>query len=249
MRVLIQAGSGAGPGRSEGAASLWAVGQRISLDENEVHHLRVRRAKDRENVEILDGAGLSGTGRLIQSGRQWLVEIRTIERQVRPPETTLAVAAGDRERFSWMVEKSVELGVTSIVPLETARSAGVATRLKEVHLRRLRRSALEATKQCGAAWAPTVEDPVTLTEFVRRPVPGAAWLADPEGTPAPTALDHAPLAVVVGPEGGLTDGERTALLTAGYRPVALGFHTLRFETAALAAAAAAAQARMRGQHG
>jgi 16S rRNA (uracil1498-N3)-methyltransferase len=183
---------------------------------------------------------------LIQSGRQWLVEIRTAQRLERPPATTLAVAAGDRERFTWMVEKAVELGVTGIIPLETARSASVATRLKEAHLHRLRRTVLEAIKQCGAAWVPSVEEPISLTEFVRNTSSGEHWLADAEGAPPPTALDHSPLIAIIGPEGGLTDGERETLLGAGYQPVALGSHTLRFETAALAAAAAAAQARMRG---
>jgi 16S rRNA (uracil1498-N3)-methyltransferase len=236
MKVLIPQGGG-------------EPGQRASLDENEVHHLRVRRARDRETVEILDGAGLIGTGRLIQAGRQWLVEVQTSEREKRPPEMTLAVAAGDRERFSWMVEKAVELGVTGIVPLETARSAGVATRLKDAHLRRLRRSAVEALKQCGAAWAPSVEEPVSLEEFVRQPRAGAGWLADKTGVPAPAILDHGALTVVIGPEGGLTNSERAALLAATYLPVSLSSHTLRFETAALAAVAAAVQARLRGPNG
>ncbi len=236
MRVLIQQGSG-------------EAGKRVSLDENEVHHLRVRRARNHENVEILDGAGFLGDGGLVQVGRQWMVEIRTAEQRERPPELTLAVAAGDRERFSWMVEKSVELGVTRIIPLETARSGAVATRLKDVHLRRLRRSALEAIKQCGAAWSPSVEEPVSLTEFVGTTIAGVRWLADPGGSPPPVSLDHAPLTAVVGPEGGLTEEERDVLLAGGYQPVALGPHTLRFETAALAAAAAATQARMRGEHG
>lgn len=236
MRVLVQKGSG-------------IAGQRVSLDENEIHHLRVRRARDRESVEVLDGAGVIGSGRLIRTGSQWLVEVRTAERRERPPETTLAVAAGDRERFSWMVEKSVELGVTRIIPLETARSAAVATRLKDVHLRRLRRLALESIKQCGSAWAPAVEEPVPLADFVRRDTAGLLWLADPEGTSAPTALNQSPLTIVIGPEGGLTESEHGALAGAGYQPIALGSHTLRFETAALAAAAAATQARMRGQHG
>lgn len=248
MRVLIQAGGGAGGERSEGAGTPWAVGQRVSLDENEVHHLRVRRAKDRESVEILDGVGLLGNGRLVQVGRQWMVEIRSAEQRERPPALTLAVAAGDRERFSWMVEKSVELGVTAIVPLETARSAGVATRLKDAHLRRLRRSALEAIKQCGVVWAPRVEEPVSLRDFVRQPLTGVGWLGDSGGRPAPPALDQNPVTAVIGPEGGLTDGEHASLVAAGYTPVAFGSHTLRFETAALAAAAAATQARMRGQH-
>jgi 16S rRNA (uracil1498-N3)-methyltransferase len=241
MRVLIPRGSEAG--------ALGVVGTRVGLDENEVHHLRVRRARDSESVEILDGSGLRGTGRLLQAGRDWLVEIQSVEREERPPETTLAVAAGDRDRFSWMVEKSVELGVTRIVPLETAHSTGVATRLKDAHLHRLRRSVLESIKQCGATWAPSVEEPVPLADFLREPLSGSGWLADSEGAPVPAELGRTAVAVVIGPEGGLTDHERTAVRAAGYRPTVLGSHTLRFETAALAAAAAVAQARLRGQHG
>jgi 16S rRNA (uracil1498-N3)-methyltransferase len=236
MRVLVRGGSG-------------AAGQRVSLDENEIHHLRVRRARDGETVEILDGAGLRGTGSLVQDGREWMVEVQAVERTQRPPETTLAVAAGDRERFSWMVEKSVELGVTRIVPLETARTAGVSTRLKDAHLERLRRSALEAIKQSGVAWAPSIESLLRLEELFRRYRLGAAWLASSEGEPAPASLDQGPITVLVGPEGGLSPDEIAAATAAGFQPVALGLHTLRFETAALAAAAAIAQARLRGQHG
>jgi 16S rRNA (uracil1498-N3)-methyltransferase len=241
MRVLLPPSSQAG-GR-------WRVGQRVPLDKAEAHHVSVRRARDHEGVEVLDGAGLRGSGHLVESGRSWLVELRSVEWVERPPETTLAVAAGDRERFSWMVEKSVELGVSRIVPLVTARSAGVATRLRDVHLSRLRRSALESLKQCGVVWAPSIEAPLSLTEFLQTSLQGGGWLADPEGEPVPATLDRAALTVVIGPEGGLSDTERSAVVAAGYRPVALGFQTLRFETAALAAAAAVTQARMRGQDG
>jgi len=55
--------------------------------------------------------------------------------------------------------------------------------------------------------------------------------------------------VVVGPEGGLTAGEADRLRAAGYRPMTLGPFTLRFETAAVAAAAIVAAARQRGMHG
>jgi 16S rRNA (uracil1498-N3)-methyltransferase len=236
MRVLIRRESG-------------EAGRRVSLDEDEIHHLRVRRAKDGEAVEILDGAGLRGTGRLRQDGKHWSVEILSVEREERPAELTLAVAAGDRERFSWMVEKAAELGVTDIVPLETVRTAGVATRLKAAHVAKLGRAALEAIKQCGATWAPRIEDPVPLEEFIGRSRSGTQWLADAAGEAAPPLVDRHPLTVVIGPEGGLTDDERQALLGAGYLPVALGRHTLRFETAGLAAAVAVAQARMRALNG
>jgi 16S rRNA (uracil1498-N3)-methyltransferase len=186
---------------------------------------------------------------LVRIGSDWMVEIQSAERQPVQPQLTLAVAAGDRERFTWMAEKAVELGVSAIVPLETARTAGVATRLREAHAAKLRRVVLEATKQCGAAWAPTVEPPVALEKFLARPVPGIGWLADPTGALPPDKLDDTPLTVVIGPEGGFTAEERAALVAARYRPVALGANVLRFETAALAAAAAAGTARLRGHHG
>ncbi len=236
MRVLIPRGSA-------------VVGTRASLDEREAHHLRVRRARDDEEVAVLDGSGLTGTGRLVRVGTDWMVQIQSAERQPVQPQLTLAVAAGDRERFTWMAEKAVELGVSTIVPLETARTLGVATRLKEAHGLKLQRVVLEATKQCGAAWAPTVEPSLALKEFLSRPVSGTGWLADPAGTPPPATLDNSSVTIVIGPEGGFTAGERAALVSTGYRPVSLGANILRFETAALAAAAAAGTARLRGKHG
>jgi 16S rRNA (uracil1498-N3)-methyltransferase len=156
MRIVIQAGSG-------------GAGQRVSLSEDEVHHLKVRRAKEGQEVEVLDGAGLQGRGILVKGDREWMVDIEAAEVHERPRAVTLGVAAGDRDRFSWMVEKSVELGVTRIVPLESERTAGVATRLKDAHIPRLRRSVLEAIKQCGAAWAPAVENLVPKWHWMAGP--------------------------------------------------------------------------------
>jgi 16S rRNA (uracil1498-N3)-methyltransferase len=236
MRVLVQGGG-------------WAAGQRVSLDEHEAHHLKVRRAKDGERVEVLDGAGLKGTGILVKADREWMVELNAAEVHEAPPALTLGVASGDRDRFFWMVEKSVELGVTRIVPLESERTAGVTTRLKHTHIDRLRRSAVESIKQSGASWAPAVENPVPLSSFVKEPPSGSRWLAHQTGAPAPALLDQSPVIVIVGPEGGLTEEELETAISAGFRPISLGLHTLRFETAALAAAAAVTQARMRGHLG
>lgn len=236
MRVLVPQGSA-------------VVGQLTTLDDSEVHHLKVRRADEDENVEVLDGAGLSGTGVLVRAGAKWLVEIRSAERKPSQPELMLAVAAGDRERFTWMAEKAVELGVTRLVPLETARTAGVASRIRQSHIEKVRRVVLEATKQCGAVWAPTVEQPVSITQFLAGPLGGNGWLADPAGAAPAAELDNTPLTILVGPEGGFSPEEREAILAAGYQAVALGLNTLRFETAALAAAAVASSARLRGKHG
>jgi 16S rRNA (uracil1498-N3)-methyltransferase len=226
-----------------------AVGARVELDDREAHHLRVRRVTDDTEVEVLDGAGFRGLGRLLRIGKRWVVEITQLAHQPRPAALTLAVATGDRDRFSWMVEKVVELGVTAIVPLGTARSAAVATGVKDRHVPALRRKVREVVKQSGAAWAPELEEPVSLETFLERPVTGVRWLADQAGEPPAPMLDQSSTSIVVGPEGGLTDGERSAVLAAGYRPVGLSRQTLRFETAAIAAAAAAVLARIRGAHG
>lgn len=236
IRVLIE--------RSSGTA-----GRRGSLLEGEAHHLRVRRAEDGESVEVRDGEGLIGLGRLVQAGKAWEVDVTTASRASRPAELALAVGAGDRDRFAWVVEKATELGVTSVIPLETERTAGVASRVRTQHLERLRRLALEAVKQSGAAWAPRVEEPVPIGELSARPLVGQGWVADANGAAVPPTVGKAPLTVVIGPEGGLTPDELERLRGAGYTAVSLGSHTLRFETAAIAAAAAAVAGRLRRTDG
>jgi 16S rRNA (uracil1498-N3)-methyltransferase len=226
-----------------------AVGQRGSLMEGEEHHLRVRRAEPGEEVAVRDGEGLVGTGRLVRDGREWRVEIESAERLPRPPELVLAVGAGDRDRFAWLVEKAAELGATAVVPVETARTGGVATRIRAQHVPKLRRHALEALKQCGAAWVCRLEDPVSLEGILGRPLSGQGWLGNSGGSPPAAALGATAVTVLVGPEGGLEEPEIRAAISAGYRPVALGPHTLRFETAAIAAAVAVIAARLRGDHG
>jgi 16S rRNA (uracil1498-N3)-methyltransferase len=236
MIVLLERGSEAGEPRGR-------------LLDTEAHHLRVRRARPGELVELRDGDGLIGQGRLVAEGSAWTVEIERIETIPAPPALVLAVGAGDRDRFAVIAEKAVELGVTSLVPVLTERTAGVATRLRPAHVERLRRHALEAVKQSGNPWACRVEEPVPLTELLRQPRGGSCWLADAGGAPPPSVLGHDAATVLVGPEGGLTDQERTGAAGAGYHAVAFGPHVLRFETAAIAAAAAVQAARLRGRHG
>lgn len=225
------------------------VGVRVRLLEGEGHHLRVRRARDGDVVELRDGQGLVGRGRLVQTGREWEVEVTEVSRRPAPPPLLLGVGAGDRDRFAWVVEKAVELGVTAVAPVETERTAGVAGRVRPASLEKLRRQALEAVKQSGNAWSCTVEEPAALAAFLARPGDGERWLADRAGHPPPAMLPDSPCTVLIGPEGGLTATERAAALGAGFAPVALGPHILRLETAAVAAAAAVQVARLRRTHG
>jgi 16S rRNA (uracil1498-N3)-methyltransferase len=226
-----------------------APGEVVPLAPAEAHHLRVRRAGEAVAVGLRDGQGLVGSGVLRGEGGAIEVLVERAERLPPPLPLRLAVAAGDRDRFGWLVEKATELGVTETVPLETERTAGVASRVRQPQLERLRRRALEAVKQCGAAWAPTVREAASLEGFLARPPEGLRWLADVGGEAPPPGFGAGALTVLVGPEGGLSGVELERIRAAGFRPVRFGAQVLRFETAAIAAAACAAAARLGGTHG
>lgn len=209
------------------------------LPDDEGHHLDVRRAATGEAVEVLDGQGGVGRGILARQGRRWQVEVDHVDRVARPPELALLVGAGDKDRFFWMTEKAVEVAVTRIIPVETERSRAVSTRLRADHRERLERRALEALKQCGGAWRTVIDPPRPLPDAIAAAAAGTRWLAAEDGG-APGRLGGAePVTIAVGPEGGFTEAERSLLGGLGFRPVRLGRRTMRFETAAVVAAAVA----------
>jgi 16S rRNA (uracil1498-N3)-methyltransferase len=229
-----------------------AAGDVVSLDPAEIHHLRVRRAGEVVPVQLRDGQGLLGAG-VVRSERGAVqVVVERAEQVARPLPLRLAVAAGDRDRFAWLVEKATELGVTELVPVETDRTAAVASRIREGQLGRLRRRALEAIKQCGAPWAPVVHPARPLAEFLAEALHGDRWLADRSGQPPGSGFGVGPVTVLVGPEGGLSDQETQSARAAGFRPLRLAEHVLRFETAAVAGGPRAGGARVAqpgGLHG
>ena len=213
------------------------AGATISLDDDELHHLKVRRVSAGADVVFTDGAGIRGTGRLVAGKRHgFTLAIESLDRTPAPVPLVLGVGAGDRDRFGWLVEKATELGVTEIAPLETERTRGVATGLRPEQLDKLRRRAREALKQCGSAWAPLLRETAPIDTFVRSAEPGVRWLLDASGD-APPALDPTlPACALIGPEGGLSDAERSLALTHGFIAISAGPLTMRFETAALSAA-------------
>ncbi len=226
-----------------------AAGMAVALDPEEERHLAVRRVVAGERVRLLDGVGRRAEGSLVIEGKRPRVVVESVTEEEQPVPLVLAVGAGDRERFLLLVEQAAQLGATEIVPLETARAGSVATKLREAHLERARRRALESIKQCGSAWAPTIAEPATPGEFLQRPRAGRRWLADAAGAvPGPLGATET-LTVAVGPEGGFTATERAEFLEADFVPVRLGPHLLRFETAALAALTVAWRARERDRHG
>ncbi len=220
----------------------------VALDEEERHHLKVRRAREGEKARVLDGAGAVAEGQLVLQQGELAVRVERVTMSPPPPAFTLVVGAGDKERFGWLAEKAAELGVTELAPLKTERTRSVAAGIREAHVAALQRRARQAIKQSGAPWAPKVSPPIDVKTAAALGHPDFRWLADATGEGPPTLPPGAELLVVVGPEGGLILPERAQFLDAGFRRVRLAPELLRFETAALAAAAVVASQRPRRQH-
>jgi 16S rRNA (uracil1498-N3)-methyltransferase len=223
-----------------------APGAVLRLEPEEARHLQARRVAPGDPVTLLDGRGGRAAATLEPAPGGWRALVCEVRSEPRPPTFVLAVGAGDRDRFADLVERAAEFGATAVVPLETERSRSVASRVRPGHLARLRRRAREALKQCRGTWAPEVLEPLPLAAL-RDGARGMRWLADAAGgAPGPLAMED-DLTVAIGPEGGFTEAEREAMVAAGFLPIRLGPRVLRFDTAAVAAAAAVHLLRRNGE--
>lgn len=218
------------------------AGPVIRLDDREARHARQsRRLTAGVPVTLFDGAGGQAAGQIEVAGKsQVTVRIGQVSRCPRSqPQLTVAVAVPKGARQDVLIEKCTELGVAAIQPIVTARSVCSAS---EHRLDKWRQTTIEAAKQSGQCWLPSLAPlrPLgqVLTEtsgfdLLLAAVPGGRsakeWLPDLENA-------HRLLAVV-GPEGGWTEAESEALIAAGCRSVSLGSSILRIETAAVAIAA------------
>jgi 16S rRNA (uracil1498-N3)-methyltransferase len=223
--------------------ALDAVLEGAALPEAAAHYLaRVLRLKGGAEVELADGSGRVARGRLEREGDEWRLVGASVSEQ-RPDTVPIVLLAGllKPKRWSLLVEKSVELGVARLVPVLTERAA-VRPRPKEAGelVIRWSRQALEALKQCRRATATVVAPPRELAEALAE-LGGASGtnrlvgVADGGGGwPEEGVIAGAETVLFVGPEGGLSEQERGAVLCAGFLPVSLGAFTLRAETAALA---------------
>lgn len=214
----------------------------IVLSASEAHHaLNVLRLGPGDAVELFDGRGSRARGRIVGARRGDLtVAIEGRDRIVaRPlPEIHLAFAAAKGKRADWLLEKATELAVASLQPVRFERSVAGGKR------HRWRAHCISAAKQCGLDYLPDLAEPIALAEYLPAVPDGVKLLGDTRGeaSSVPAALAgpaaDRPICLLVGPEGGLTDDERAAVIGGGFRPVRLGSTTLRIETAAVALVAA-----------
>jgi 16S rRNA (uracil1498-N3)-methyltransferase len=219
------------------------TGEHATLAGPEAHHLlHVMRGRVGDRVTAFDDSGAEFDAEIAKCGRAD-VELRILERREVnrelpfPLVVGVSLPKGDRQK--WLVEKLTELGVTTLVPLLTERGVAQPT---SGALDRLRRSVVEAAKQCGRNKLMEIALPQSWPEWVVSPTDGRRYVAQPGGTPLHSSnlAAAASAYAAVGPEGGFTEEEVAAALAASWQIVDLGPRILRVETAAIALAAVVA---------
>lgn len=220
-------------------------GQELVLEGAAANHLKVLRLRRGHPLVVFDGHGASHDAELLNLERRRatvLLGARRDEAAESPLRTVLVQGVSKGDRMDWAIQKAVELGVTQIVPVLTARSVANTDpdrlRRKDAHWYGVMVSACE---QCGRSLLPRLE-PVQPLAACWDGLPGGMRLVlhPDEGRrlgemPAPTAEG---CSLLVGPEGGLNEQEVVAAREHGFAPVRLGPRVLRTETAGVATLAA-----------
>jgi len=208
------------------------------------HLVRVLRAESGQVYELSDNRDLYLAE--VEVARKSLVSFRVLEKMDTPVPAVhvcLLAALIKFERFEWLIEKATELGVSTIQPIESARTERGLAEAAIKRLSRWEKVALEASQQSRRVHLPRIEPPFRLAKSLQMDAnvrllldesPAARPILNslpPERTPA----DH--VALLVGPEGGWTDEERAQAVGNGWLACSLGPGILRAETAAVAALA------------
>jgi len=238
------------PAEEEAAGPHFRAGQHLPLPPTEAHHAaHVLRLKAGDAAELFDGRGGSAVARIAPVRRG---EVEAIVEEVRPPAPRpdpvihLGFAVPKGSRLDWLLEKVTELGVASLTPVVFERSIAGGRELSPAKRERWLGRLIAAAKQSGMAFLPEIRDPVALDEYLKAASEALGVYGDlcPHTVPIADALrsrrQGQSIAILVGPEGGLTNAERAACRQAGLVPIRLGATTLRIETAAVALVAATA---------
>ena len=195
--------------------------QRPELSKDDDHHLRrVLRATVGEELVVTDGRGSWGICEVATVG---LNRVSPVGLDPAPVPTTLYLAPLKGDRSEWAIAKATELGITTVVPLLSARLAvKFKGEVREKNIARWQRIADEACGQCRRTYDLRVTEPLSPLD-----VPREVAVADFDGEGDWSGVS----AVAIGPEGGWAEGEWGE----DRRRLSLGPTVLRAETAAVVA--------------
>ena len=224
-------------------------GNRLLLTGRAAHHaVNVLRLRHRERVVVLNGAGGEFMCDVLTADRRE-VALQVLQKNSHPPlsgQVTLIQALTKGKAMDLIVQKATELGAYRLIPVLSERSVSrIEEDRAQTRVEQWRETAIEAIKQCGSAWLPRIEAPLTPQEILRRAEPFElsliASLQNDARHPRTFFVsfhdEHKrppqSVAVWVGPEGDFTPAELSAIRASGVLPITLGPLVLRSETAAL----------------
>jgi len=157
-------------------------------------------------------------------------------------DITLFQGLPKSDKMDLIIQKSVELGVKKIVPVLTERTIVKISGEKDARNKvvRWQRIALEAAKQCNRGFIPQVVAPVDFDEALKMAAEAELGIIPYEKEEEARMKSHLKsgirtVAVMIGPEGGFSEGEVQRAIDAGIKPVTLGPRILRTETAGIVA--------------
>ncbi len=217
--------------------------QSLVLDGDEFHHLaRVLRKKTGERIFVTDGSGLCCEVSILDVGKTSLTGKIFGHTSFERPKTGVTVALSllkAPQRFEFFLEKATELGVSTIIPMITARTLSqVSSEKVQSKLSRWRTIVLSAARQSKRYYLPQLWEPLSFRKVIA--LPGYDLKLIPyEGSEMPPEVECCGKQSIflIGGEGGFTADEVQEAQIAGFRAISLGRTILRAETAGIFAVA------------
>lgn len=221
----------------------------IHLDDAESHHAHeVLRLREDTRVVVFNGEGTEWTAEIIHASKRETIlrAIHSHRSPALPARITLAQAIPKGKNMELILQKATELGAAEIIPLISERTIVRLDASERTDRRdKWQRTTIEACKQCGQNWLPTVHAPVPMDQFfASRPNADLNLIAaiDPDARRLKSILADAAASspnpirnalVLIGPEGDFTPAEYGLARSHGCLPLSLGPIILRTETAAI----------------
>lgn len=213
----------------------------IALSENLSKHLQVLRCKEGEMITLFDGQGYSISARIDLISKK-VVKVTLQDDLTQQPPQKLKLHLGQAlcrfDRMDLILQKAVELNVSDITPIYAERSQG---RLKGEQLERKmlhwHEILISASEQCNQDYLPQLHEPVSLQDWlssINSELKLQCALQDAVSLKSIPATPHS-VALLIGPEGGLTEPEMILADQHNFTRINLGERILRVETAAILA--------------
>ena len=221
-------------------------GTRISLEEEPAHHVhQVLRLRSGDAIVLFNNTGVEYDAELIQVGKKQ-VDALIGDTLRHESESRLAIhlviAVSRGERMDFAIQKATELGVTRISPVFSERCVVKLDEKKSsARMSHWQRVVISACEQSGRCRIPIVDAPAQYGDALSHEESDTAIVLDHRSRFTLQQIDppQNSLKILIGPEGGLTIGERQLAFAKGFVGVRLGPRVMRTETAPLAAIAAA----------